>query len=98
MSGAVHLHQKVVGSLNLGFLPTYLVFFFFLGGGLLIPNGGSTSSRLVEYLATYRHTIATYLSAEAPLSVFGTELRNISSQRKGSLPINQTTYYVFLSK
>ena len=42
MSGVVHLHRKVAGSLNLGFLPTYLVFFFFLGGGLLIPNGGSS--------------------------------------------------------
>ena len=41
MSGVVHLHRKVAGSLNLGFLPTYLVFFFFLGGGLLIPSGGS---------------------------------------------------------
>ena len=33
MSGVVHLHRKVAGSLNLGFLPTYLPsFFFFLGG------------------------------------------------------------------
>ena len=40
MSGVVHLHRKVAGSLNLGFLPTYLV--FFLGGCILIPSGGST--------------------------------------------------------
>ena len=44
MSGAVHLHQKVAGSLNLGFLPTYLVFFFFLGGVILILSGGSNSN------------------------------------------------------
>ena len=41
MSGVVHLHRKVAGSLNLGFLPTYLVFSFFFGGCLLIPSGGS---------------------------------------------------------
>ena len=35
MSGAVHLHQKVAGSLNLGFLSTYLAFFF-LGGGVIL--------------------------------------------------------------
>ena len=31
MSGVVHLHRKVAGSLNLGFLPTYLVSYFFWG-------------------------------------------------------------------
>ena len=47
MSGVVHLHRKVAGSLNLGFLPTYLVFFFFLGGCLLIPNGGSITRNYI---------------------------------------------------
>ena len=42
MSEVVHLHQKVVVSLNVGSLPTYLVFFSFLGGVILIPSGGST--------------------------------------------------------
>ena len=41
MSGVVHLHRKVVVSLNVGSLPTYLVFFSFLGGVILIPSGGS---------------------------------------------------------
>ena len=40
VSGVVHLHRKVVVSLSVGSLPTYLVFFF--GGGvILIPSGGS---------------------------------------------------------
>ena len=33
MSGGVHLDRKVVGSLNLGYLPTYLFFLIFLGRG-----------------------------------------------------------------
>ena len=51
MSGVVHLHRKVAGSLNLGFLPTYLVFFFFFGGGLLISSVGSTSFLLINKFA-----------------------------------------------
>ena len=39
MSGVAHLHRKVAGSLNLGFLPTYLVFFF------LAHNGGKKRKR-----------------------------------------------------
>ena len=42
MSGVAHLHRKVVGSLSVGSLPTYLLFVFGLGGCLLILSGGST--------------------------------------------------------
>jgi hypothetical protein len=41
MSGVAHLHRKVVGSLSVGSLPTYLLFVFGLGGCLLILSGGS---------------------------------------------------------
>ena len=40
MSGVVHLHRKVVVSLSVGSLPTYLVFFFFLA-----HNGGKKRKR-----------------------------------------------------
>ena len=46
MSGVVHLHRKVVVSLSVGSLPTYLVFFFFLGGVILIPSGGSINDAI----------------------------------------------------
>ena len=42
MSGEVHFHRKVVVSLNLGPLPTYLLCVFFFGGVQLILNRGST--------------------------------------------------------
>ena len=35
MSGEVHLHRKVVGSLNLGILSNYLLYAFFWGGGAI---------------------------------------------------------------
>ena len=48
MSGVAHLHRKVVGSLSVGSLPTYLLFVFGLGGCLLIPSGGSRSRSALE--------------------------------------------------
>ena len=41
MREEVHLHRKVVGSLNLGCLPTYLSQVFFLEGVQSIVNRGS---------------------------------------------------------
>ena len=40
MSGVVHLHRKVVVSLSVGSLPTYLAFIFFLA-----HNGGKKRKR-----------------------------------------------------
>ena len=48
MSGEVHLHRKVVGSLNLGILSNYLLYAFFWGGVQLILNRGSISSVYVR--------------------------------------------------
>ena len=44
MSGVVHLHRKVAGSLNIGFLPTYLVFVFVLGAICAVSRAGLGSS------------------------------------------------------
>ena len=41
MSGEAHLHQKVVVSLSVGCLSTYLLQVFFWGGVQLIVNRGS---------------------------------------------------------
>ena len=56
MSGVVHLHRKVVVSLSVGSLPTYLVFFFFfwliMGGKKRKRETGSAMDltvNLVDY-------------------------------------------------
>ena len=50
MSGEVHLHRKVVGSLNLGILSNYLLYAFFWGGVQLILNRGSRSIYIYIYI------------------------------------------------